>query len=140
MLTRTYRELSRIDDYYERFEYLKVGGRVGDATFQHERYLNQQFYRSTQWRDVRNIVIARDMGCDMGVDGYDIHKPDRIIVHHMNPITPDDIINENADIFDPEFLISVSNNTHQAIHYGDASLLPQLLVERRPGDTMPWRR
>ncbi len=137
MWTKTYSELARLDDYYERFEFLKIGGQVGDQTFGFERYLNQQFYRSSTWRRVRDVVIARDNGCDMGVEGYDVHRPDRIIVHHMNPMTPADIVNENPDIFNPEYLISVSNNTHQAIHYGDASLLPQPWVERRPGDTRP---
>lgn len=137
-MSRSYSELARIDDYYERFEYLKIGGRVGDVTFDEQRYLNQRFYTSFEWRQTRMHVIARDGGCDLGVPGYDIHRPDVILVHHMNPITAEDIVNGNSDILNPEFLISVRFNTHQAIHYSDSSLLVQPWVERTPGDTIEW--
>lgn len=136
MNTRCYTELRRIRDYKDRYNYLVLGGEVGRKTFGHDRYLNQLFYTSYEWKHVRNIVIARDLGCDMGVEGYEIF--DRIYIHHMNPMTPDNIIHDDPTILDPEFLISVSHQTHNAIHYGDARLLKQLPVDRRPGDTKLW--
>ena len=136
MITRCYTELSRIRDYKERYEYLKLGGEVGRQTFGHDRYINQGFYTSYEWKHVRNSVIARDLGCDMGVEGYEIF--DKVYIHHMNPMTPDSIIHDDPTILDPEFLISVSHQTHNAIHYGDARLLKQLPVDRRPGDTKLW--
>lgn len=136
MRVRRYSELRRITSFEERFEYLQLRGTVGVATFGFERYINQRFYTSRQWKQVRSEVISRDLGMDLGVDGYEIH--DRIIIHHMNPMTPDDIEGGSADILDPEFLITTTHRTHNAIHYGDASLLPQPLVERRPGDTKLW--
>lgn len=121
----------------ERYRYLKLGGFVGQDTFGYERYLNQDFYRSREWRSIRDVVIARDLGCDLGVPGYEIH--DRVYVHHMNPMVPDDIVHGNGDILDPEFLISVTHTTHNAIHFGDESKLPKIrFVERRPGDTKLW--
>lgn len=136
MRIRSYSELRRIPTFEERFDYLQLKGSVGAKTFGFERYLNQQFYRSTQWRQTRDIVIARDLGMDLGIEGYEIY--DRIIIHHMNPMTAEDIENGEGHILDPEFLITTCHNTHNAIHYGDASLLPQILVERRPGDTKLW--
>lgn len=136
MRIRTYNELRRLDTFEERFEYLQLKGTVGSATFGFERHINQQFYRSTQWKHVRSAVIARDLGMDLGVEGYEIY--DKIIIHHMNPMTPEDIEHGNADILDPRYLISTTHKTHNAIHYGDASLLARPFVERRPGDTKLW--
>ena len=137
-VVRRYRELRRIPDFVDRFRYLALHGAVGSSTFGFDRWINQQFYRSAQWKQIRHYVIARDLGCDLGVEGHEIY--DRVIIHHMNPMLPDDIIHQHEDILDPEFLITVSHNTHNAIHYGDERLLPRQLVERRPGDTIPWRR
>ena len=133
---RSYSELRRIDSFEERFEYLKLGGEVGKATFGYDRYINQQFYTSHQWRRVRHVVISRDLGCDLGVEGFEIF--DRIYIHHMRPMEAQDIWEGRSDILNPEFLISTTHRTHNAIHYGDASLLPTPLVERRPGDTRLW--
>ena len=133
----TYSELKRFQTFEERFEYVKLGGTVGESTFGFDRYLNQALYTSSEWRSLRNKVIIRDNGCDLGVDGHDIGK--YIIVHHMNPITIEDLDERNEDIFNPEFLICVSRNTHNAIHFGDESLLPKGPVERRPYDTCPWK-
>jgi len=133
----TYSELKRFQTFEERFEYVKLGGTVGESTFGFDRYLNQALYTSGEWRSLRNKVIIRDNGCDLGVDGRDIGK--YIIVHHMNPITIEDLDERNEDIFNPEFLICVSRNTHNAIHFGDESLLPKGPVERRPYDTCPWK-
>lgn len=134
---RNYRELSRLKTFDERFEYLKIGGLVGESTFGFERYLNQTLYNSSKWRRLRNQIIIRDNGCDLGVEGYEIQGI--IIVHHMNPISVDDLKDFSDDIFNPEYLICVSLTTHNAIHYGDKSLIPQEPVERRPGDTCPWK-
>lgn len=120
----------------ERFEYLQLRGEVGSATFGHDRWANQYFYKSREWRYARDYVIVRDDGCDLGVPGYEIHAD--IVVHHMNPLTQEDLENGNPDIVDPEFLITTSLLTHNAIHYGDASLLPRGLTTRRPGDTTLW--
>lgn len=136
MRTRTYRELIRIDDYEERFHYLRLDGQVGLDTFGFDRYMNQTFYASREWKRIRKQVIARDEGCDMAFPGYEIY--DRIYVHHMNPMTPNDIKHGNDDILNPEFLICVTHKTHNAIHYGDERLLPRPFVERRPGDTKLW--
>lgn len=133
---RTYSELSRYQTLEERFKYLALNGRVGDATFGFDRYMNQMFYTSQEWKDIRREVIIRDDGCDLGVPGYEIH--DRIYIHHMNPLTPDDIFEGNRSIVDPEFLISTTHRTHNAIHYGDEGLLPRPLIERKPGDTKLW--
>ena len=134
---RNYRELSRLKTFDERFEYLKIGGLVGESTFGFERYLNQTLYNSSKWRRLRNQIIIRDNGCDLGVEGYEIQGI--IIVHHMNPISVDDLKDFSDDIFNPEYLICVSLTTHNAVHYGDKSLIPQEPVERRPGDTCPWK-
>lgn len=136
MKTRRYSELRRLRTFEERFEYLSLKGVVGESTFGFDRWLNQQFYRSKEWRDARSFVIARDNGCDLGLPGYDIfHNP---LVHHMNPLTVDDIQHGESWIIDPEFLITVSHKTHNAIHYGDERLLPREPIVRRPGDTKLW--
>ena len=134
---RSYKELSRLKTFDERFEYLKIGGVVGESTFGFERFINQMLYNSSKWKRIRNQVIIRDNGCDLGLDGYDIQ--DKIIVHHMNPMTVDDLKEFSEDVFNPEYLICVSPMTHNAIHYGDRNLLPKPFVERRPGDTCPWK-
>ncbi len=137
MRNRSYSELQIYKNFYDRFEYLKLSGFVGEETFGFDRFLNQQLYRSREWRKARDAVIIRDNGCDMGIEDYIIG--DRIVVHHMNPITLEDIETGADVVYDPEFLICVSFNTHNAIHYGDVNLLPQILVERKPNDTIPWR-
>lgn len=134
---RSYRELSRLRTFDERFEYLKLNGLVGDQTFGFERSMNQMLYTSSKWRRLRNQIIIRDNGCDLGLAGYEI--PDKIIVHHMNPMTVDDLKEFSEDVFNPEYLICVSFITHNAIHFGDKNLLPQFPVERQPGDTCPWK-
>lgn len=135
-MTRTYTELMRIPTFEERFEYLKLSGRVAKETFGFDRWLNQVFYRSPQWRQLRNQIIIRDNGCDLGIPGREIY--DKIYVHHMNPLLKDDIVNKTEYLTNPEYLICVSHMTHEAIHYGDANLLMRDPVERKPGDTMLW--
>jgi len=135
-MIRTYSELNRLNSFEERFRYLALRGTVGAKTFGYERYLNQAFYRSTQWRQVRQKVIARDLGCDLGTEDYEIY--DRIIIHHMNPMTIEDLVDGNADVLNPEYLITTTLMTHNAIHYGDESLLAKPLIERAPGDTQLW--
>lgn len=137
MSIRTYSELIKLPTFEERFRYLSLEGIVGASTFGFDRYLNQVFYRSQRWKKIRDHVILRDNGCDLAMEGYEIY--DRILVHHMNPITIEDIERESEYLIDPEFLISTVHNTHNAIHYGDESLLPILPVERRPNDTCPWK-
>jgi len=135
---RTYSELITIPTYEDRYAYLKLDGSVGRETFGFDRYLNQYLYqRSHKWRKARNAVIIRDNGCDLGVEGYDIRG--RIIVHHMNIVTMDDILNEREWVFDPEYLICTTHNTHNAIHYGDENLLIKAPIVRRANDTCPWR-
>lgn len=139
MMNRTYSELITLPTFEERFKYLQLNGAVGRDTFGFNRYLNQYIYqRSQRWKSVRDKVIIRDNGCDLGVEGYSIYG--RIIIHHMNPISVEDILSDRDWIFDPEFLICVSHRTHNAIHYGDESLLPQAPIERTKNDTCPWRR
>ena len=138
MIIRCYKELSRIDNYEERFRYLKLVGQVGESTFGFDRYLNQIVYSSKRWKQIRNAVIIRDEGRDMGVEGYEIQG--RIVIHHMNPISIEDAEKDRDFIYDPEFLICVSPITHNAIHYGDESLLPKGPVDRFPNDMCPWRR
>lgn len=143
-MIRTYSELITLPTFEERFRYLKLDGRVGEATFGFDRYLNQRFYRSDpDWLAVRDHVIIRDTGhndyCqDLGVDGHDIRGP--ILIHHMNPITKEDILHRTRFLLDPEYLICTIDNTHRAIHYGDESLLITAPIERRKNDTCPWRR
>lgn len=136
MIIRSYSELSQFDTIEERYDYLRLRSSVGAPTFAHERYLNQRFYHSAEWRRIRHHVIARDEGCDLGIDGFEIY--DRIYIHHMNPMTVEDLKHANMDVLDPEYLISVTQRTHNAIHYGDPSLLPQVPIVRRPGDTKLW--
>lgn len=138
MMLRTYSELCQLQTYKERFEYLRLAdGRVGEDTFGFDRYLNQQFYRSQAWKRLRDELIIRDNGCDLGVEGYNIYG--RVIIHHMNPITRDDILNQTDYLMNPEFLICTTHNTHNAIHYSDESLLVLDPIERTKNDTCPWK-
>ena len=137
-LHRSYRELVRLPTFQERYEYLRLGGIVGRATFGSDRYLNQVLYTSREWKSFRNQIIIRDNGCDLGIEGRDV-LGDRIIIHHINPLTVEDVEKRSPVIFDPDNVICVSHNTHQAIHYGDQSLLPKDPVERTPNDTCPWK-
>lgn len=135
---RRYSELILLPSFEERFEYLKLGGKVGADTFGFDRWQNQVFYRSAEWLRVRDKVIIRDNGCDLGIADRDIGR--RIIIHHMNPITVEDIRLAADALLNPEFLICVSHETHNAIHYGDADLLPKDFIPRSPNDTCPWKR
>lgn len=137
MQMRTYSELMSISSYIERFRYLKLGGRVGESTFGYDRWLNQTFYRSPEWKAAKRAVILRDNGLDLGHPDYEIFG--KILVHHMNPISKEDIVNRSKILLDPEYLISTAALTHEAIHYGDESLLITDPVERKPYDTCPWR-
>lgn len=137
MSIKRYSELSKLKTFNERYSYLKLGGAVGKDTFGFDRYLNQVFYKDRGWLSVRDFVIVRDCGCDMGLDGYNING--RIIIHHMNPITVDDIKTRSEFLLDPEYLIAVSHDTHNAIHYGDDSFLFEPFIERVKNDTCPWR-
>ena len=135
---RTYTELSKLKTFKERFEYLKLDGKVGEETFGFDRYLNQMFYTSEEWKRVRNYVITRDCGCDLGIKDREIR--DRlIIVHHMNPISKNDIIDKSDILLDPEYMITTMKRTHDAIHYGDDSILYNDPIERFENDTCPWR-
>lgn len=136
-MIRTYSQLIKFKTFEERFQYLKLDGAVGQATFGFDRYLNQQLYRSHEWKKVRDEVIVRDNGCDLAMDGFDIYG--RVYVHHMNPILVNDIRERNEFLLNPEYLICVSFDTHNAIHYGDESLLPREPVERTPNDTTLWK-
>jgi hypothetical protein len=133
---RSYAELSQLQTFKERYEYLALRGEVGCVTFGSNRWMNQQFYTSREWRQLRQKIILRDHGCDLGVEGFEIH--DRLIVHHMNPLDENDIAWGTAYALNPEFLISTTHATHNAIHYGDASLLTKVYIPRRPGDTKLW--
>lgn len=136
-ITKTYSELIRLSTFEDRFRYLMIRGSVGKDTFGADRYFNQKFYKSGEWRRIRDQVITRDLGCDLGIKDREIFGP--IIVHHMNPFLMEDLTGDNAmDLLDPEYLICVSDSTHKAIHYGDESFLPEIFVERRPNDTCPW--
>lgn len=136
--TKSYSELIKLETFEERFEYLKLNGRVGESTFGYDRYLNQLFYTTAEWKAARNLVIIRDNGCDLGIDDRIIGG--RIFIHHINPITKEDILNRHPKLFDPENLICVSKLTHDAIHYGDENLLIKAPIERSKNDTCPWRR
>lgn len=139
MNRKSYSELIQIPSYIERYRYLKLGGKAGEITFGNERYLNQILYKSPEWKSFRRSIIIRDQGCDMGVEGYEIAG--QILVHHINPITVDDIYERSDAVFDEENVISVSKITHNAIHYGSEDLLViDEIVERRPGDTIFWRK
>ena len=138
MNIKSYSELIKLPTFEERYQYLRLDGRVGEETFGFDRYLNQIFYRSQRWKSVRDTVIIRDNGCDLGVDGYEIHG--RIIIHHMNPITINDIEKDSEFLLNPEFLICTVHATHNAIHYGDDGLLIKAPVVRSKNDTCPWRQ
>lgn len=133
----SYSELVTLPTFKERYQYLKQSGIVAEETFGAHRYLNQAYYRSAEWRQARNHVIIRDNGCDLAMEGFEIH--DKVYIHHINPITEEDILNRSSSLFDPDNLICVSFNTHQAIHYGDESMLPITYLDTRtPGDTKLW--
>ena len=135
---KTYSELVTFPTFKERFKYLQLSdGHVGEDTFGYDRYLNQQFYKTREWRNLRDSLIVRDNGCDLGVDGYEIYG--RIIIHHLNPISKNDIIYRTDFLTNPEYLICTTHNTHNAIHYGDENLLAKGPVERTANDTCPWR-
>lgn len=137
MKKRYFSELMRLDTFEERYNYLKLVGEVGNPTFGYNRYFNQRFYHSSEWRNVRNEVILRDNGCDLGVPDYEIHG--RIYIHHINPITLQDIETLSDNLLNPDNLICVTFDTHNAIHYGDERTLPKVPLQRTPGDTCPWR-
>lgn len=135
---RTYSELITFPTFEERFKYLQLEGSVGKDTFGYDRYLNQLFYKTAEWKRLRQDLIIRDNGCDLGVEGREIYG--RIIIHHLNPITKDDIVRRTEYLLNPDFLICTTHNTHNAIHYGDESLLITSPVERSKNDTCPWKR
>lgn len=135
-MIRTYSELCKLPTFKDRFNYLSLDGLVGQDTFGFERYLNQRFYRSKEWKQLRNKIIVRDNGCDLGINGREIFG--RVIIHHMNPVGVEDIENASEYLLNPEYLICVSHLTHNAIHYGDESIFPEEFVERSPGDTKLW--
>ena len=137
-MIRTYSELIKLKTFKDRFEYLKLDGIVGEETFGFDRYMNQIFYKSREWTSVRRSVIIRDNGCDLGVEGYEIHG--KILIHHMNTINLSDIVHKTDELLNPDYLITTVLSTHNAIHYGEASLLPVLPIERRANDTCPWKR
>jgi hypothetical protein len=132
---RTYSELCQADTFQDRFDYLKLDGHVGFATFGFDRHLNQQFYRSVAWKQLRSYVISRDCGCDLGVPGYEIEHG--LLIHHMNPMTPHDIVEGEEWILNPEYLITTTQRTHNAIHYGD-DMQPRGIIQRSAGDTKLW--
>lgn len=134
---KTYSELITIPSFIERYRYLRIGGRVGIETFGHDRYLNQILYKTGEWKRFRRDIIVRDKACDLACEDYELY--DKILVHHIDPITVEDVLRRDPKIFDPENVISTSLNTHNAIHYGNEDLLFTGLVERRPHDTCPWR-
>lgn len=136
-MIRSYTELIKFATFEDRYRYLQIKNKVGESTFGFDRYLNQLLYTSKRWRRTRNGIIIRDEGCDLGMKDRDIY--DCIIVHHMNPITIEDVELERDIVFDPEFLISTSRNTHNAIHYSDETLLQRLPIERKRNDTCPWK-
>ena len=136
IMMKTYDELSRFNTFDDRFEYLRLGGSVGRSTFGFDRHINQKFYKSMEWKRSRDFVIIRDDGCDLGIPGYEIHS--ELLVHHINPMAVEDILHGEEWIFDPNYLITTTHATHNAIHYSDASLLPKVVVSRQPGDTRLW--
>lgn len=138
MSIKTYSELITLPTFLERYRYLKIGGAVGRETFGRDRYLNQILYQSDEWRNFRIPIIIRDNGNDLGCDGYEIHGP--ILIHHINPITVEDVLRRDPKVFDPENVISTVLNTHNAIHYGDETLLITGPITRTKNDTCPWRR
>ena len=138
MKIRTYSELILLPTFEERFEYLRLDGKVGEDTFGFDRYLNQLFYRSQEWRKIRDYIIVRDNACDLGVEGCDIYS--KVLIHHMNPITARDIEKRTELLLDPEYLICTTHNTHNAIHYGDENLIIKSPIVRTKNDTCPWKR
>ncbi len=138
MRIRTYSDLILLPTFEERYQYLQLSGVVGESTFGFDRFMNQQFYRSKEWRSIRDYVIIRDNGCDLGVPGHEI--PGRILIHHMNPISAEDIMERSEFLLNPDYLICTTHATHQAIHYGDESLLVHAPIERKQNDTCPWRK
>lgn len=137
-MIRTYSELVKLETFDDRFRYLQLNGEVGKDTFGFDRFLNQDFYRSKEWKRARDLVIARDLGCDLGVEGFEIHG--KLMIHHMNPITPKDIMEFTDYLVDPEYLVCVSYDTHNALHFGDDSILEaNKLITRKPNDTCPWK-
>lgn len=136
MRPKCYSELRHLHSFDERFDYLNLYGHVGDVTFGSNRWINQKFYTSREWKRIRDHVIARDYGCDLGIEGFEIHTD--ILVHHMNPMSVDDVRHSEEWILDPEFLITTTKNTHNAIHFGDVGLLPKTVLERSRGDTKLW--
>lgn len=139
IMIRSYSELSKLETFEDRFNYLRLNGQVGRDTFGFDRIFNQRFYLSREWKRIRDHVIIRDNGCDLGVEGYEIHGQ-RIIIHHLNPISLEDIEKQTDFLLDPEYLITTIHLTHNAIHYGDENLLTRAPVERQRNDTCPWRR
>lgn len=141
MKMKTYSELILLPTFEERYEYLRIGGRVGIETFGSSRFLNQDFYRSKQWRSIRNYIIARDNACDLACPGYEIKDDEAIYIriHHINPISIEDIENMTDIVLDPEFLIMTHERTHRAIHYGDRYFMPYQMIQRRPNDTCLWK-
>lgn len=137
MSIRTYSELIVLPTFKERYEYLKLSGKVGEETFGFDRYLNQVFYKSKEWLSIRDYVIVRDNGCDLGIEGHEIHG--RILIHHMNPISKEDILRRSDILLNPEYLITTIKNTHDAIHYSDDSLLIDEPIIRTKNDTCPWK-
>lgn len=135
---KTYSELVKLNSFEERYKYLKLEGKVGEDTFGFDRYLNQNFYKTDEWKSVRDYVISRDNGCDLGIPDREI-KFGKILVHHMNPITKEDILNRSNMLLNPEYLITTTKNTHDAIHYGSDDLLYQDPIERYENDTCPWK-
>lgn len=139
MNDKRYSEMITMSEFDDRFRYAKLDGQVGKDTFGFDRYLNQQFYRSKEWKRLRDQIIIRDNGCDLGVPGHEISG--KIYIHHLNPLSPEDITESTKKLFDPDNLVCVSAETHNAIHYGDESILEKnKIVERSPGDTCPWKR
>lgn len=136
MRTRSYSELRREPTFEDRYHYLALRGEVGAATFGYDRWINQQFYTSREWKHIREHVIARDNGCDLGIDGYEIHG--RLLIHHMNPLTQEDLLHGAEHALDPQYLITTTHQTHNAIHYGDETLLRKPFVPRTRGDTRLW--
>lgn len=138
MIIRTYKELITLLTFKERYQYLRLDGQVGKETFGFDRYLNQSFYKSREWKKLRDFVIVRDNGCDLGIEGHEING--RILIHHMNPVSIDDIKNVSAFLMDPNYLITTMLSTHNAIHYGDEDLLIDIPIERTKNDTCPWKK
>lgn len=134
---RSYSEMAALPTFQERYEYLRLDGMVGKDTFGFDRYMNQFFYRSPEWRRIRDIVIIRDLGCDLAVEGYEIHG--RVLIHHMNPISPEDIQSRSELLLNPEYLVTTTHMTHNAIHYGSDAPVAQVPVLRQRNDTCPWR-